>query len=58
MKLLISVPENKIEELVDFAVSRGYMRENPRSKWKVKERREACKFAIEHWVYSYGRPSK
>jgi hypothetical protein len=54
VKLLIDVEEKWIEGLVRYAIIHGWSREEPKKVWKIKDQKEALKYAIETLVESLG----
>lgn len=46
IKMMIELSPEMVEGLMRHAIINGHLRENPRSAWGKKSRREAIEFAI------------
>ena len=51
MKLQIEISDEQAQRLVDYAISCGFLREEPRKAWNRKEYKEAIRYAMEKMVY-------
>ena len=54
MQVLIQVPEDKVQDMINVAYSFGFKREHPQRRWTGTEMREAIRFALHSIVQSKG----